>query len=288
MKFTKDDIEKVKNIKLLLENTFNELEFDEESHSYTLDGEKLVSTTTFLDSYTNSFDSYHMSESKAMAYNKKNPHLPPRQGVYYRKRWRCLATEASSQGSRVHSFSELYPYFDEPDDDKEKAVIDFFKYFDTRYILIAQEIKVYNKQYKKAGTVDLLAYDTVTKNLVIFDWKTNNSNILECYANKKLPAPFDKALSCSLNKYAIQMSDYKNMIEMATGLKVDHTYVVWLTTRLKKKKGNYTYETQKAVKSTTNYKLYLLKDFTKELKSLYAEPISKSVQSTKKNTFIKL
>ena len=90
------------------------------------------------------------------------------------------------------------------------------------------------RSQKRAGTADKILLNTETGNLVIQDWKTNSTNILQVYNNKKLKEPFDKLPCNALNKYAIQLSTYQKMIENNTDLKVEALWITWL------KQGDYT------------------------------------------------
>jgi hypothetical protein len=265
------------NILLDIRNAFSQLIFDEASHSYTINGKKLLSTTTFIEEFSGDFDAWSTSEAKAKEWNKLNPNAPERKGDYYRRRWDYISKQALALGSRVHEYAECYPHLDEPVDEYEQGVTDFFKYFDTKYTMIGQEIKVYNEQYRKAGTVDILAWDNELQKLVLFDFKTGGSNILQHYKNKKLKEPFKSLTGCGMNKYSIQLSDYINMIQLAApDLEFAGAFIVWITqkdeTKFDMGKSFPKYNIDKSftpIRKSRNYKIFKCLDLTKELKSVY-------------------
>lgn len=278
---TKKDIEKANEIREKLKQLFCDLIFNEEEHAYLLNGQKLLSTTTFVDKLTDDFDEYHISENKAVTWNKEHPGAKPRTGTYYRKRWNYISEQALNLGSRVHEYAETYPYLDSPYCDYEKGVVEFFKFFDTRYIMIDQEIRVYNEVNRKAGTMDILAYDTVTKKLVIFDWKTGSSHILQHFSKKKLKGEFSEYAANNMNKYSIQLSDYANMLAMMDeDLTVSECYVIWLTTKkvgeLDEGKAYPIYKLDKTytpARDTRYYKLFKCVDMREKLMQTYSKVV---------------
>ena len=68
---------------------------------------------------------------------------------------------------------------------------------------------MYDVKSKKAGTIDLILLNKETGKLIIVDWKTNFANLIQCYGNKKLKAPFKHVHDSKLNKYKLQLSTYK-------------------------------------------------------------------------------
>lgn len=279
----------ISEIQNKIKDAFSELHFDEETHSYVWNGKQLLGSTTYIKKFENSFDSYWASEGKAKKNLKENPN-DKRTAQYYRKRWEYIRDEASKQGSRVHAFAECYPNFDEPVCFKEQGVIDFFKWFDEKYIMIAQEVRVFDKDTLRAGTIDMIALDRKTGKLVIFDYKTNNKSIFEYIKNLK--APFSDLPETSYNKYCLQLSDYKQIFNKnVPEFPVGECYIVWLINE--NKDNTFTIKTNSKEKSVENvrakaskdlFKVYKCRDLSKEIiKDLNdnRENIVKEVKSAK-------
>ncbi len=265
-------IEEVKN---LINQNFSNLKFNEESHTYTVNNKILISTTSFIKQFLNDFNAYHASENKAKSNLKDNPESK-QTGLYYRKRWKCLRDEAAAIGTRVHNFAECYPHFDNPFCEKEKGVIEFFDKLPDHIKVIKQELRVYNEEFLKAGTIDCLLYNTQTNKLIILDWKTNGSNLFDNKGNMK--DIFKKYKSNKYNEYSIQLSDYKYMLEKSTGLEVEELWICWLNNSIKND------DTSKLISTNKQYRLYKALDFSKELKDFIEVNKTKVKQSKRKNS----
>ena len=269
----------IKKIKESIENSFNGLHFDEETHSYILNGMQLTSVTTNINQFSDTFNSYYASEAKGDKMLRQNA-SDRRTGVYYRRRWKYLADESKNMGSRVHLFAETAPYFDLPQDWREQAVIDFYNWLPDNYIVLFIEFRLYDKETFRAGTIDGILYNTDTDKLVLFDWKTNRRNINEVYKNKKLKKSFKHLKATSLNKYSLQLSDYANMISSNTDFEVEERWVIWLRKKDVNEKDsdrNEDYSIQK-VKPDINeelFKLYKVKDYSNSLIKEYNIAIDK-------------
>ena len=264
------EIEKVKN-KIL--KAFSGLAFDEETHTYTLNGKQLISVTTYLKRFSDTFNSFHASEAKGKKMLRENED-DKRTGQYYRQRWKFIRDEASFMGSRVHLFAETAPYFDAPIDWREQAILEFYEWLPDKYTVLYSELRVYDEDTSHAGTVDGLALNTETGKLVIFDWKTNKRNINELYKNKNLKGDFKQLKATSLNKYAIQLSDYAHVINKNTGFEVEERWVVWLRSKdvnIKDSDRNddYTIQKVKVDVDKPTFKIYKTVDHSKKIAASY-------------------
>ena len=66
------DSPKTNKLRNKINKTFSGLSFDEETHTYTLNGKQLISTTTYLKRFSEAFNSYHASEAKGRKKLKEN------------------------------------------------------------------------------------------------------------------------------------------------------------------------------------------------------------------------
>lgn len=263
----------IDSVRLKIQNSFSGLSFDEESHTYALNGKQLISTTTYLKRFTDSFNSFHASEAKEKKILRLNPN-DKRTARYYRARWKHLKDEAAIMGTRVHLYAECYPDFDYPSDWREQGILDFYKWLPSHYIVLFTELRVYDEETLHAGTVDGLLYNTKTGKLVIYDWKTNVRNINELYKNKNMKGDFSKLKSTSLNKFSVQLSDYANVITKNTGFEFEDRWVIWLSqgdvSKLDADRSDdYIIDQVKPYQNQANFKLYKLKDYSTIIEKNY-------------------
>lgn len=264
-------------------DAFKELKFDEESHTYKFNNKELLSTTTYIKKFEEEFKSFFPSEAKAKGINKKHPDAD-RTGTYYRRRWNYIRDEALNRGNRVHLYAECYPYFDIPICNKEQGILDFYDWIPDKYEVIISELKMYDEDTYRAGTTDGVLHNKETGGILLFDFKTNERHLLECYGNKKLKTPFKKLMSTSLNKYSIQLSDYHHLLNKKTGLDVEERWIVWLTNKKvnvkdKDRNANYKLDKVKADIDGDNFKIFKVKDYStiiaKDLQKIKKEFLSK-------------
>jgi len=266
---------KIERIKNKINKAFSGLAFDEESHTYMVNGKQLISVTTYLKRFSDSFNSYFASEAKGKKMIRLNS-TDKRTGQYYRQRWKFIRDEAAFMGSRVHLFAETAPHFDTPIDWREQAVLDFYEWLPAKYEVLFLELRVYDEDTVHAGTVDGLALNTETDKLVIFDWKTNKRNINELYKNKNFKGAFKHLKATSLNKFSIQLSDYSHVITKNTGYEFEDRWVIWLRDTPVNKKdsdrnSDYTVKRVKPDVDQPNFKIYKVKDYTKEIALSYSK-----------------
>lgn len=275
------DISQVDKVRLDLLERFSDLSFDEETHTYTLpDGMKLISSTTWIKRFQEKFEDYYIANKVAESVNNKVSKSKKRGYGYYLNRWKQQREAATLSGSRVHEYIEYnYPDFvDDPACQQEYGAILFFNDLDPKYKVVCMELRMYIKEFHKAGTADCILYNTETGNIIIADWKTNDTNLHQYYSNKHLKQPFQHLYDTDLNKYSLQLSDYHNMIEMNTDYKVEDRWIVHLTTSnynnldfsKQNKSDRYSIDySLLPIREEEYYKLYSLPDYSKVLKEEY-------------------
>jgi len=208
-----------------IKSCFSGLIFDEASHTYKYDNRFLISTSKYISRFYKEFNTYVVAESKAKSVAKHAS--DKRTGDYYRRRWAYLRDEAANRGSRIHLYAECYPDFDEPSCDGERGVREFYNWIESVGLSVLMlELKMFDKEYYKAGTTDGLLFDKDSKDVIMFDFKTNTSNLLKY--DGKLLEPFKKYRHSKLSMYTLQAADYTYMFTKGTGLTVSKRYVVWL------------------------------------------------------------
>jgi hypothetical protein len=223
------EAEKIEQLKEKLIKSFDKLKFEAKTHKYTVENTNFESVTTFLKRFTKPFNEHIMAPLVARKYNRENPEKPKRSGEWYKRYWRSKRNEAAARGTRVHQYAEMFPEFAPPSCEQEKGILEFFEILpEEKYEVLFSEFKMYSDEYKKAGTIDLLLLNKETGHLIIADWKTNSTNILQYYKNSKFKRPFTFMMDTSLNKFKLQLSKYQAILENMTDLAVEQRWIIWL------------------------------------------------------------
>lgn len=101
---------------------------------------------------------------------------------------------------------------------------DFTKYANEKLILVAAEFTVGDPKLKLAGRFDRLYLNLETKMYEIWDFKTDKQiRYKSNFGKLKL---FDLP-DCEFEKYSLQTSLYKKMIQDATGIELGESKIVW-------------------------------------------------------------
>jgi hypothetical protein len=203
---------------------FKDIKFDEESHSYSVNGipllsvTKLVGTTTF-------FDTKRLAAQKAESLG-----IPVRDVLL---NWQRKGDYARIKGHEMHSYIEYLwqgkKYNWKPQDKYFEMIVEldclkeqygnFYKPASKLMSLIAAENVVYDIDYKVAGTFDGLFHNKVNDRVDIWDWKTSKEiKKTNPYGHKLIG--LDHLDECNFNEYALQLSLYKYIIERNTDIKI--------------------------------------------------------------------
>jgi hypothetical protein len=190
----------IREDKIILDPTVNK---------YKIDNTYLDRVTSWINTFEKPFNPLGVSVGLTSSNNKKGivNTLTPQQRVHY---WNLNSNRATSYGTGLHIFSEMYdldPTSTIPMFNKEYAVVKFIKDSSKTYRLIGNELKVYSKRYKLAGTIDRLIQNIHTGKYCIMDWKTS-SDIDKTY-NKYPKDPFKKYPQCKRSHYEIQLGTYR-------------------------------------------------------------------------------
>ena len=224
-----------------LKDFFKGLEFNEAEHVYHYNGVKVSkSVSGKLKTFYDEFDAPMIAGFVA----KKQG--TTREAIL--EEWAAKGKIATDRGSSIHLFAELYQYDKTlpPSCPEEQAIKRFFDNTPKTIKYITAELRMVDKINLFAGTLDCLAYCTVTDTYYIIDWKTNK-DLYKNYKGKKMTGKFSHLLDNSFNKYQLQLSYYQNMIEQIPGIKVSRRIIVW-------------------VKPDGTYDMLNCENYTKELK----------------------
>ena len=243
--------------KMILE-TFQDLEFYEDTHTYILNGIELLSASHIAHSFeSRPFDAAVQSERYATRYGKTPEH--------WQREWKLNSFRAASLGTKTHEFGEslaylyaghpefirptiLPQYYKEenylaPIHTKEEAAKKFLDELPASYHLVLNEARLYSGKnldselkldIKICGTFDMLYYydgegDENKAGFVLFDYKTNKKlyNDFNRQCNIYLKYPFNTLYQEAFGEYTIQLNLYALMLE-DIGLKLIERSIIWL------------------------------------------------------------
>lgn len=226
---------------LLLSNAFKDFTFIEDGHKYVYDptGEMLKSTTNVIKRY----DSFEDKKDHIVRATAKK--LGISQGKV-KASWEEKAFLSTERGTFGHNLLEnliynkyiktpiskriekkdviTYAIFVKSLEVLEGIIKDYIR--DNTLIPLFLEFVVGDMDYRFCGMVDKLAYDPVTDEIVMRDYKTNEDYKKE--SKYRFKGGLKHLDSCHLNKHALQLGLYSHIIEKNTDIKIDRKEVVWL------------------------------------------------------------
>lgn len=234
-----------------LEKSFSDILFIEKNHEYTIGGEPAkMSVSQLIKKYEKPFDSERIATMVAQ-----------RDGFTVEEvlsQWEFSKDYSCHKGSDFHKYVENYfnrkkigldlesinTFFKKRknfkmDDSvslyyKEMALLirnflNFYEWWKQDHILIKSEFVIGDKKSNICGTIDNLSYNFKTKELIIFDYKTNKEIRRRNQYKEKLLKNLNHLDNCEYTKYSLQLSLYSTIIENATSFKVPKSYIVWMT-----------------------------------------------------------
>jgi len=189
---------------------FNNIIFNEELHIYTVNEENYISVTQFISKFKP--DTFGGSFTEDYCF-KNNLDID-----YIKKLWQIKSSVSCIKGTELHFYIEsFYKYKLENEYSNLIDVeVEYFKNFyndNKNLIYVKSEYICYDTDYKIAGTIDGLFFDTITKNYVLIDWKTNKKLELNNKYGTYLLDPLNNVHNSELNVYSLQLSLYKRLLE---------------------------------------------------------------------------
>lgn len=218
---------------------FDRITFVEEGHNYFIDEvlNTSPSVTRLLKQFKQKFD----VDQAALRVAK-------RQGTtidHIKAEWEMNNLYSTTIGSMFHKYVENFYCkkddafegnfnmlgFDEKQKIKENLpkLVNFFSNFykdHSEYESIKSEFVVGDlDDTKVCGMLDMLAINSKTGSLEIWDFKTNKKIAHSTYGN--LFYPFDDMCEGQINEYTIQLNTYKYFMEKYTSLNIDKMKIIW-------------------------------------------------------------
>ena len=202
-----------------MRNIFNQnvIRLEIEEHKYVLAKYPEIhfkSATTLIGEYFEKFDKYKIANNLI----KKYPKYINRTQEELIEEW----NKKAEYGSFIHEEIEKYVKTGIHSSDKRaEHGIHFLNKYKMKYEMdILPEAIIYSKELGVAGTIDLITIDKKTKEVEIIDWKTGRIDFTS-YQNKMCTHEITRSLmDCNLEKYSMQLSLYRYLLENYYGLNV--------------------------------------------------------------------
>jgi len=194
----------------------NNLVFDEENHTYTVDENEYTSVTTFIKEFFHGFDAEAIAESKAYSYGKYAD--KSKQDIL--DMWQQKADDGTSVHKEVEDYinGELES---EPSQRAKHAIKWYDEYIHNEFVIEeAAELQVYSDKYKLAGTIDYVCKHTnktggMFRELTLVDWKTNNGIYKSPYNDGETGTHelTNDVPDANYHHYSLQLSLYAYILE---------------------------------------------------------------------------
>lgn len=195
--------------------------FDPRAHCYKneLTNEEYISATTLLNKYKKPFDRDNIAKKVAAKENVSVESVLAK--------WEKINSISKTQGTKIHEAIELY--------NKDKTVTEEYSDIIESYSnlgiisdkdeLLVEE-KVYNHNYRVAGTVDIIRNES-KGSFSIFDIKTNKKfNFFNAYSEMLLH-PLSHLSNCEYSLYSLQLSLYAYMYQQLTGRRINTLGIIY-------------------------------------------------------------
>lgn len=210
--------------------TFNQIQFDPQAHRYHLQGRELVSVTKIIKRLEPAFDRQGIAAKKARKTGQSVGDILAE--------WEAKGQAGRERGTRVHRYIEQALRGQLPYDNPIQALNDRLPEMDGFDVLWQRmqgllqprleyvEWVVGDPALGVAGTLDTLLFSGTTGQSHIFDWKTGKFFVENPF--QKLLPPFDDLSASEFNKYSLQISLYRLIVERYTGTEMGEGQIAHL------------------------------------------------------------
>lgn len=236
-----------------LEECFSNIKFFDKNHTYTIDDlPAKTSVSGLIKQYEKPFEKEKIASYVAERDKKSIENVLAE--------WEFAKNYSCHKGSEFHLFVENYfnrkqttididalKNFYKANEDfyKDTSIssyynelahliknfLNFYQWWKKDHILIKSEFVVGDKSSGVCGTIDNLSYNKKTKELVIFDYKTNKEIKKQNPRDDTFLAPFEYLSHCEYIKYSLQLCLYQTIIEKNSSFKVPKSYIVWVANK---------------------------------------------------------
>ena len=238
---------KVNSCRSLILEKFGNIEFEEEGHKYTIDGQEYIPVSNVIKEYEPQVDWDQKAADYALKWHKKKEDV--------QRDWKLNNLKSTISGTRTHCFGESYTnlmcgypeliceqnkpqYIKEyntmvPTYPKEDAVVKFYNELSRNLHPVGAEFKLSTEYIegvrKICGTCDLLFYNSELDGFIIGDWKTNKTLIKDYNRTYgiMMEGVMSKYYDEPLSHYILQFNIYQRLLE-SIGIKIIDRMLLWL------------------------------------------------------------
>ena len=206
-----------------LNSQFNYLSFNAERHEYyDENGQLFDSVSSIIESFIAPFDVEKHSQKVALKENITAEEV--------KLKWQIRRDLSIVRGTEFHLYVDTYLSENrkiELQTNIANEVQSFHQFWDDNHQqkceVVTTELKIADREWQIAGTLDCLV--KANGNYYIFDWKTNK-NIKMFNHFQKFLTPWDQLDCCEFNKYSLQASFYKLILERNTDLNIANCFLI--------------------------------------------------------------
>ena len=205
---------------------FNEIQFFEADHTYTYHGRNLLSATRYLKRFFPEFDQRGIARRMSRKTGQSVEAIIAE--------WDRSGEKSRALGTAVHAHIEnvLAARKPPPHSLMPSEFEQWLALWESNLRKIYQPAQVEwvigDGAWGVAGTVDALMFNDQEKTFHLFDWKTGKFSYRTRYGEKLL-GPFSRYDDSKFNRYSLQLSLYRLIIERNTNLPLGDSYIVHLT-----------------------------------------------------------
>ena len=203
----------------------NRIKFYPEPHIYTIDNTPAPSASTVISKFFPEFDSEYWS-------NRKAPEL----GMTANEvalMWRNKGEKAAQEGTFLHEQIENFYLDQEYNRTEEFHLFENFVNENNHIKPYRTEWRIFDEQHHIAGTIDLISENV--NGYEMYDWKRSkkvvnpfNGEPIENNKWQKGIGQLSDIDDTSYNRYCLQQSLYKYILEKNYGIKVSNMYLIVL------------------------------------------------------------
>lgn len=222
------EIEKTNEVKFNVNNKHNRdkrIEFYTEPHVYTIDKVPAVSVSTIIDKFFPVFDTKKQAALKAPSLN-----MSP---LEVEEMWKKKGELSAKNGKILHQQIEKYFLNKEVSTSKEFGLFKDFLISNSQINPFRTEWRIFDEEYLVAGTIDLVSKNN--NEYEIYDWKRSQSIIdddkkpkIKGFIGKHGIGDLVHISDTRYNRYCLQQSMYKFILEKNYGISIKAMYIVVL------------------------------------------------------------
>ena len=248
-------------------SVFNKIAFDDDWHSYTMNGTKTISVTKVTGAVTPPFIERKVAWNSAKKMGNVGAINTPEELTLQKHRmedlllqWKRNNLVSRAKGSAVHKYIEttlankVQPY---PKDIVDNEISkDFAKFprlkelvqgdpvkplydriipmvnkfvsdIEGKMYRVKSEMVIGSPKYMVCGMIDQVFYNVKSGGFEIWDWKTNSEFDTDSKFN--LEPPCGHLDKCKLTEYSLQLNCYKRIFEEETGIPIKNLYLCWFS-----------------------------------------------------------